>query len=244
MQGRTTWQRRPQSLRKALCASLKLQASKSYFCPGQFARGTGRCMGKYGLHYTVSQQIRVIHFDGLISKSPRQNPPSKFPKAPKWGWDKRESPLDAHQVWVEDEVSFHNEKEVTKKPYRELCQGLSCSETLCERKRMTKLVTSAKFSLHKAQAAKCWWESGQGSGQVKFNFGESKVSLESCKWYSGQPPPNGEGSAGKVWRRGMRKMKMSQGALWRGETNCTRAPQQGKQTTEQGHEQSLKSHKS
>lgn len=40
---------------------------------------------------------------------------------------------------------------------------------------MTKLVTKAKFSLLKAEAEKCRKESGQASGQVKLNLGESKL---------------------------------------------------------------------
>lgn len=40
---------------KSSCASRKLQTSKFYFCPGQFVRGTSRCVGKYGSLNTVSQ---------------------------------------------------------------------------------------------------------------------------------------------------------------------------------------------
>lgn len=87
---------------------------------------------------------------------------------------------------------------------------------------MTKLVTNTKFSLHKAKAVKCWRkvdeESGQGSGQVKFNFGECKLisNLASSIQVSHLVTEEAELARFGVGVGEFKEHEMSQTALWRG----------------------------
>lgn len=105
----------PNSLQKLLHIK-EIKDQQILLVPGHFLRGISWFISKYGSPNTVSQWMRLIQFDKLISKSSCENPPLKFPKEPKWCWDRKESHPEAHQVGEEQGFSFHEERRLSRSP--------------------------------------------------------------------------------------------------------------------------------